>query len=110
MKIKRGDKVMVIAGDDKNTIGEVIKVDRKNDRVLVQGVNMITKHHKPSQNNPEGYIEETEGFIHVSNVAYYDSSTKKVSKIRYEGTGRDKVRVAKKTNTYVDKKKAKSKK
>lgn len=107
MKVKKGDKVMVIAGSDKGIIGEIIKVDRKNDRVLVQGVNMVTKHVKPSQSNPEGRITEEEGFIHVSNVAYYDAANKATSKLGYKTDGDTKVRVAKKTNTLVDKKKKK---
>lgn len=107
MKIKRGDKVMVIAGADKGIVGEVIKLDRKNDRVLVQGVHIVTKHHKPSQDNPEGRISEDEGFIHVSNVAYYDSATKSTSKLGYKIDAGEKARFAKKTNSLVDKKKKK---
>ena len=107
MKIKRGDKVVVIAGADKGTVGEVVKVDVKNERVVVQGVHMVTKHHKPSQNNPDGRISEEEGYVHVSNVAYYDAATKGPTKIRYQVEDGVKQRVAKKTNTLVDKKKKK---
>ena len=107
MKIKKGDKVIVIAGSDKGSIGEVIKVDTKNERVLVQGINLVTKHHKPSQSNPEGRIAEEEAYIHISNVAYYDGATKSASKIGYKVEDGVKLRVAKKTNTYIDKKKKK---
>ena len=109
MKIKRGDKVMVIAGADKGTVGEVIQVDRKKERVLVQGVNILTKHIKPSQSNPEGRISEEEGFIHVSNVAYYDSATKTASRLGYKIEDGVKNRFVKKTNTVLDKKKKKKK-
>ena len=69
MKIKRGDTVKVIAGDDKGVTGVVIQVLPKEDRVIVQGVNIVKKHRKPSQANPDGAIEEKEAPINVSNVA-----------------------------------------
>lgn len=69
MKIKRGDTVKVIAGDDKGTTGVVLKVLPKEDRVIVQGVNIVKKHRKPSQANPDGAIEEKEAPINISNVA-----------------------------------------
>jgi large subunit ribosomal protein L24 len=69
MKIKRGDTVKVIAGDDKGKTGVVIQALPKENRVIVQGVNIVKKHRKPSQANPEGAIEEKEAPINVSNVA-----------------------------------------
>ena len=69
MKIKKGDTVKVIAGKDKDKEGKVISVDRKNGRVLVEGVNMLTKHTKPSAANQEGGIIHQEGPIDASNVA-----------------------------------------
>ena len=68
MKIKKGDTVKVIAGKDKDKEGKVISVDRKNGRVLVEGVNMLTKHTKPSAANQEGGIIHQEGPIDASNV------------------------------------------
>ena len=68
MKIKKGDTVKVIAGKDKDKEGKVISVDRKNGRVLVEGVNMLTKHTKPSASNQEGGIIHQEGPIDASNV------------------------------------------
>ena len=68
MKIKKGDTVKVIAGKDKDKEGKVISVDRKNGRVLVGGVNMLTKHTKPSASNQEGGIIHQEGPIDASNV------------------------------------------
>ena len=68
MFVKTGDKVKVIAGKEKGKEGTVIRVDRKNDRVVVKGLNMIKKHEKPSQTNQNGGVVEKEGSIHVSNV------------------------------------------
>ena len=70
MKIKKGDTVKVIAGKDNGKEGKVISVDRKNNRVLVEGVNIITKHMKPSAANQNGGIVQKEAPIHISNVMY----------------------------------------
>ena len=71
MKIKKGDTVKVIAGKDLGTEGKVLSVDVKNHKVLVEGVNKITKHAKPSQANPNGGIVEKEAPIDISNVMLY---------------------------------------
>lgn len=68
MKIKKGDKVRVITGDDKGTIAEVIKAFPSEDKVIVEGVRLVKKALKPSQANPEGGMIEVEAKIHVSNV------------------------------------------
>ena len=68
MKIKKGDMVKVIAGKDKDKEGKVIAVDKKDGRVLVEGVNMLTKHTKPSMANQNGGIVHQEGYIDASNV------------------------------------------
>ena len=70
IKIKKGDTVKVIAGKDKDKEGKVLSVDQKNGRVLVEGVNMVTKHAKPSAANQNGGIMHKEGPIDVSNVMY----------------------------------------
>mgnify|MGYP003441635603 CR=1 FL=1 len=70
MKIKTGDTVKVIAGKDKDKEGKVMSVDRKNGKVIVEGVNMITKHMKPSAGNPNGGIVQKEAAIDASNVMY----------------------------------------
>ena len=72
-KVKVGDRVKVISGNHKGSEGEVISLLRKNNRVVIKDVNMIKKHRKPTAQNPEGAIVETEGSIHVSNVAVMDS-------------------------------------
>jgi len=73
LKIKRGDKVVVIAGEDKNKQGEVKSVDRIKMRAIVEGVNMVKKHTKPSAKHPEGGIIEKEASIHISNLMLVNS-------------------------------------
>ena len=103
MKIKKGDTVKVITGSYKGTIGEVIAVYPKTDKVVVEGVNMIKKALKPSQANPDGGIIEKEAPIHVSNVAILDPKTKKPTRIGHS-VNKDgkKIRVAKKSNSSLD--------
>lgn len=108
MKIKRGDTVKVIAGDDKGVTGVVIKVLPKEDRVIVQGVNIVKKHRKPSQSNPDGSIEEKEAPIHISNVALVDPKTKKSKKavktvrVGFDFENGKKIRVCHKTGAKLD--------
>ncbi|MBM3429021.1 MAG: ribosomal protein [Bacteroidota bacterium] len=73
LKIKKGDMVVVTAGDNKGKQGRVIEVNRDKDTVIVEGVNMITRHRKPSAQNPQGGIEKREAGIHVSNVMLMDA-------------------------------------
>lgn len=103
MKIKKGDKVVVRTGKDKGSTGEVVKVMPKDNRVLVQGINMVTKHTKPSQLNPQGGKEKKELPIHVSNVMVVDPKTEKATRVGYK-TLKDgkKVRVAKKSGETLD--------
>lgn len=84
MKIKKGDKVKVIAGAYKGTVADVIQVFPKEDKVIVEGVNMVKKHMKPTQQNPDGGIIEKEAKIHVSNVMAYDEKAKEASRIGYK--------------------------
>ncbi len=89
MKIKKGDVVAIIAGKDKPVngvykTGEVLKVYTATNRVVVKGINIVTKHYRPSNAKPEGGIEKKEAPIHVSNVAYLDPKQKKPTRIRYE--------------------------
>ena len=99
-KIKKGDTVKVIAGKDKDKEGKVIAVDTKNHRVLVEGVNMVTKHTKPSAANQQGGIVETEAYIAVSNVMYLHKG--KPTRIGFKMDGDKKVRFAKKTGDVID--------
>ena len=99
-KIKNGDTVKVIAGKDKDKEGKVIAVDTKNHRVLVEGVNMVTKHTKPSAANQQGGIVETEAYIAVSNVMYLHKG--QPTRIGFKMDGDKKVRFAKKTGDVID--------
>ena len=100
MKIKKGDTVKVIAGKDFNTEGKVISVDVKNHRVLVEGVNMITKHAKPSQANPNGGIVKREAPIDISNVMLVFKG--KPTRVGFKMDGDKKVRFAKATGEVID--------
>ena len=75
MHVKKGDKVMVISGKDKGKTGVILSAFPKKDRVLVEGVNIVKKHSKPSQMNPQGGIISQEAPIHVSNVMPLDPKT-----------------------------------
>ena len=101
MKLVKGDKVIVIAGNDKGKTGEIQKVYPKTNRVVVENVNVRKKHKKPTQGNPEGSIVEMYAPVHVSNVALYDEKTKKAVKVGYKVVDGKKVRVNKKTGTEI---------
>lgn len=101
MKIKVGDKVKVITGHYKGTIGEVKAVGQKSEKIIVEGVNIVKKHIKPTQANPDGGIVEQEAPIHVSNVMIYDSKSKSVSRVGYKVENGKKVRVYKKTGKEI---------
>lgn len=75
LKIKKGDTVQVIAGNDKGKSGKVLEVIPAKSRVIVEGVQMVSKHNKPSAANPEGGIQQTEAAIHISNVMLVDPSS-----------------------------------
>ena len=97
MKIKTGDTVIVISGDDKGKTGKVLKALPKTEQVIVEGVNTAKKHCKPSQADPKGSIKEINKPIHVSNVALYDEKAKAATKVGYKLVDGKKVRIAKKT-------------
>ena len=105
MKIKTGDTVKVITGHYKGTISEVKAVFPKTNKIVVEGVNMIKKSLKPSQQNPEGGIVEKEAPIDASNVAYYDTKAKEIVKLGYKIEDCKKVRVNKKTGAVIENKK-----
>ena len=100
MKIKKGDMVKVIAGKDKDTEGKVIAVDKKDGRVLVEGVNMLTKHTKPSMANQNGGIVHQEGYIDASNVMLLHNG--KATRVGFKMDGDKKVRFAKATGEVID--------
>ena len=94
MRVKKGDTVVVIAGKDKGKKGTVVKVMPKANRVLVEGVNVITKHQKPTAVNPQGGIINKEAPIHISNVMPVDPETGKGTRVRFEVKDGKKVRVS----------------
>ena len=100
MKIKKGDMVKVIAGKDKDKEGKVIAVDKKDGRVLVEGVNMLTKHTKPSMANQNGGIVHQEGYIDASNVMLLHNG--KATRVGFKMDGDKKLRVAKSTGEVID--------
>ena len=100
MKIKKGDTVKVIAGKDKDKEGKVIAVDTKNHRVLVEGVNVVTKHTKPSTANQQGGIVTTEAYIAISNVMMLHKG--KATRVGFKMDGDKKVRYAKATGEVID--------
>ncbi len=102
LKIKKGDQVIVLSGDDKGKTGEVVKAMPKEGKVVVQGVNLVKRHTKPSQTNPGGIVTK-EAPINVSNVAIVDPKTNRASKIGYKNVDGKKVRVARKSGEVIDK-------
>lgn len=103
MKIKSGDTVIVIAGKDKGKTGKVLKILAKENRVIVEGVNIQTKHKKAKNPKDEAGLIKVEGSIDVSNVAYFDAKEKKPSRIGYIFEGDKKVRISKKSGSKIDK-------
>lgn len=89
MKIKVGDNVKVIAGKDKGKTGTVIKTLKKEDKVVVEGINIVKKHQKPTNNNDKGGIIEMPAPIHVSNVKLNDEKTTKKTSKKEEKTKKD---------------------
>ena len=100
LKIKKGDTVKVIAGKDKDKEGKVIAVDQKAGKVLVEGVNMVTKHTKPSMTNQNGGIVHQEAYIDASNVMYLHKGA--ATRVGFKMDGDKKVRVAKSTGEVID--------
>ena len=101
LKIKSGDTVTVIAGDHKGTEGKVLRVDREKNKAIVEGVNMVSKHTKPSAKNPQGGIVKKEAPIHISNLALLDPKSKKATKVGIKTEGDKKVRFSKKSNQVL---------
>jgi len=101
LKIKSGDVVKVIAGDHKGSEGKVLRVNREDNKAIVEGVNMVSKHTKPSAKNPQGGIVKKEAFIHISNLSLIDPKSKKATKVGTRVEGDKKVRFSKKSNQVL---------
>jgi large subunit ribosomal protein L24 len=97
-KVKKGDQVKVIAGEYKGKEGRVLEVLTAKDRVLVEGVNIITKHEKPSAKNPQGGLTKKEAPVHISNVMVIDNAGNATRVGRRRGTSGKLVRYSKKSN------------
>ena len=103
MNFKKGDKVNVIAGKDKGKSGKILEVLRKENKVVVEGINIVKKHQKPTAMNHTGGIVEKEHPIHVSNVMISDPKTGKSTRIGHEiNKNGKKVRISKKSNEKID--------
>ena len=101
MKLKTGDKVVVVAGSNKGKEGKITKI--LDSKVIVEGVNIVKKHLKPRNNNGTGEIVEVEAPIHASNVMLVDPKTKKPTKVRVEKDSKGKkIRISKKSNEKID--------
>ncbi|MDD3207153.1 MAG: 50S ribosomal protein L24 [Bacilli bacterium] len=102
MRIKKGDKVIVITGSDKGKEGIVQAVFPKTHKVVVEGVNVHKKHRKPTQKTPEGSIVEIYVPIDVSNVAVIDPKTKKATRVTYKVEKDQKIRITKASGAKLD--------
>ena len=101
-KIKKGDSVVVLSGKDKGRTGEVTKSLPKDGKVIVSGVNIATRHRKPTQQNPQGGLERTEAPLHISKVAIADPKDGKATRVRFETKDGKKVRVAVKSGETIN--------
>jgi large subunit ribosomal protein L24 len=103
MFVKKGDTVKVISGDGKGKVAKVLKVLVKENRVVVEGVNIVSRHTRPSQSQPDGGIIKKEAPIHISNVQVVDPTTKEASRVGKKLVGDKKVRYSKKSGNVLDK-------
>jgi large subunit ribosomal protein L24 len=101
LKIKSGDTVRVIAGDHKGSEGKVLRVLVDKNKAIVEGVNMVSKHTKPSAKNPQGGIVKKEAPIHISNIALVDLKSKETTKTGVRKEGDKNVRFSKKSNQVL---------
>ena len=99
--IRKDDKVIVLAGSDKGKTGKVLKVLRNEDRVVVEGVHVVSKSTKPNAQNPQGGIIKQEAPIHISNLNLLDPKTKTPTRIGYRMEGDQKIRYAKKSGEEI---------
>ncbi len=101
LKIKSGDNVIVIAGDHKGSEGKVLRVFREKNKAIVEGVNLVKKHEKPSAANPQGGITEKEAPIHISNLSLIDPKSGEATRVGYKMEDGKKVRFSKKSQQAI---------
>jgi len=100
-KIRKGDKVVVLSGKDKGKTGDVLRAMPRDGKVIVSGINIATRHRKPTQLNPQGGLERREAAMHVSKVAIADPKSGKPTRVRFETKDGKKVRVAAKSGELI---------
>ena len=100
-KIKKGDRVMLLSGKDKGRTGQIVRVLPKDDRAFVSGLNLVKRHTKPTQADPNGGIKTKEASVHLSNIAIVDSNGKP-TRVGFRVEGDKKVRVAKTTGEVIN--------
>ncbi len=101
LKIKVGDTVKVVAGDHKGSEGKVVTVDKIKNKAIVEGVNLVSKHEKPSAKNPQGGIVKKEAPLHISNLSLIDPKSGETTRVGYEVRDGKKVRFSKKSNEVI---------
>ena len=101
LKVKSGDLVKVIAGNHKGEEGKIVRIFADKNTAIVEGVNMVSKHTKPSAQNPQGGIVKKEAPINISNISLLDPKTKETTKVGYRTEGDKKVRFSKKSNQVL---------
>jgi large subunit ribosomal protein L24 len=101
LHVKKGDTVLVLSGNDKGKQGKVMRVDVKNNRAIVEGVNMVSKSTKPSAKNPQGGIVKQEAPIHISNLSLIDPKSGKPTRVAIKHEGKNVVRIAKKSGEEI---------
>ena len=102
MKIRTDDEVIVISGKDKGKTGKVIRVDRARGKVFVEGLNMVKRHTRPTQTDPQGGIRNKEAALHISNVAFVDPKSGEPTRVGFRMEGDKKVRFAKKSGEVIN--------
>ena len=100
LKLKKGDEIIVITGKDKGKTGKIVKILPKNNKAIVADINKVKKNQKPDNNQAGGIIEKDMP-IHISNIAYYDTSSKKAVKIGYKFENNKKIRINKTTGKVI---------
>ncbi len=101
LKIKTGDTVRVITGDHKGAEGKVLQVFRDKNKAIVEGINLVSKHEKPSAKNPQGGIRKKEAALHISNLSLIDPKSGDTTRVGYEVRDGKKVRFSKKSNEVI---------
>ena len=102
LHIRKGDTVLVIAGDDKGKKGKVLEIFQEKNRAVVEGINIVTKHTKPSAGKPEGGLKKTEAALHVSNLQLVDPATDKPTRVGRKLNDKSKLqRFSKKTGEFI---------